>query len=610
MRKFTILLILVLLFSTASARDTGLVYHEVQVVDEVGRPVTDISSVEIYLPDTTTNQVIYADRGQNLVITIPMTTGSANTTLSNGTFSWYGQDGWDFSITDGTNISTNATHRTRTASEHRLVFPSYLTSITTVALLDGQTMTYGTSSDWVAESGTVSDRMTWTPATTSTSAFYIGNASFTADLNLFGDGGFHVIWDASEDTLELLDNVVLAVGTGDDYTITHNGSATTITGAYTTSGIVTHSVDVIFDGTNDALWDDSESTFQFNDNTVAGFGNTGAAPDVEMTWDTDSWNWIPSASDTDLEVGSAADGFDWHYFFEDAGEFFWDYDGDFINLTDDMDIRFGTGASSDGDFQISSSSANLLTIGQIVAGTGSVAVGVDDAGLDWTFFGDTTAIFSMWDTSANFWHYEGQAVVFEFEGVTADGNETTLSVTDPTADVVYTLPDAGAGTYSLMSSTLATNAPGIANSVTGGTNQLIYEGTADGFETIVTANDATADATLAFPDDSGDVVYAPEGVVDYAAGAGALPITHAVITYESTGGAEALTLADGKPGQLLQVNHDTDGGNGVITPATALGYTSIDLADDGDMVTFMFVDTQGWIIIGTAGNAAPPVVTP
>ena len=126
----------------------------------------------------------------------------------------------------------------------------------------------------------------------------------------------------------------------------------------------------------------------------------------------------------------------------------------------------------------------------------------------------------------------------------------------------------------------------------------------------MTANDATADATISLPNDTGDVVYAPAGVVDYAVGAGALPLTHTVITYASQGGAEALTLADGQPGQILQVNHDTDGGNGVITPATALGYTSVDLADDGDMVTFMFVDTQGWIIIGTAGNAAPPVVTP
>ncbi len=107
------------------------------------------------------------------------------------------------------------------------------------------------------------------------------------------------------------------------------------------------------------------------------------------------------------------------------------------------------------------------------------------------------------------------------------------------------------------------------------------------------------------------LVYdASPGAVDYAAGPGALPITHVQITLASQGGAEALSIPDGVPGQLLQVNHDTDGGNSVITPDTATGYTSIDMADDGDMVTFLFVDTVGWIIIGTAGNAAPPAVTP
>lgn len=670
MKRLPIILILTLLIGTAWARNTGDVYHEVQVVDEVGANVTTISSVEIYAPDTTTNAVIYKDRNRQNAITIPMTTGSTNTTLSNGRFNWYGPDGYDFSITDGTNIATNADHRTRTSSESVIVFPTYLTSISSTTYSNTQSATFGTSGDWVLSAGAVADTFTAIPATTSTSTFNIGSASFTGDFRTFGDGGFHVIWDASEATLELLDNVTLAVGTGDDYTITHNGTTTTIAGAHTTSGIVTQTGDILFDGTAaDIRWDASEDTIGVLDNAVIGFGNTAAAPDVEMTWDTDSFNITAVTTDVPWELGDTTNGFDMTYFFETAGQFRTDFDGDFINLTDDMDLRFGTGASSDGDFQISSSSANLLTIGQIVAGTGSVAVGVDDAGLDWTFYGDTTAIFSMWDTSANVWHYEGQAVVFEFEGATADGSETTLSVTDPTADVVYTLADAGAGTYSLMSSTLATNAPEvansvtggtnqlifegtvdahehvvtatdatadvvwtladggastvsvmastlatnfpeIANSVTGGTNQLIFEGTVDGFETILTATDATADATLTLPDDSGDVVYAPAGAVDYAAGAGALPLTHVLITYESTGGAEALTLANGKDGQVIVITHDTDGGNGVVTPATAAGWTSIDLADAGDTVALLYVNTAGWALLGTSGNAAPPVVTP
>jgi len=102
----------------------------------------------------------------------------------------------------------------------------------------------------------------------------------------------------------------------------------------------------------------------------------------------------------------------------------------------------------------------------------------------------------------------GAANSIVFEGATDDAHETTLDVADPTADVTYRLPVAAAGTYSLMSSTLATNAPEIANSVTGGTNQLIFEGTADAHETILTATDATADRTVTIPNRTGQVQMA------------------------------------------------------------------------------------------------------
>ena len=95
----------------------------------------------------------------------------------------------------------------------------------------------------------------------------------------------------------------------------------------------------------------------------------------------------------------------------------------------------------------------------------------------------------------------------KFEGATANDYEVSLDVADPTADVTYRLPVAAAGTYGLMSSTLATNAADIANSVYGGTNQLIFEGaTADAYETIITPTDATADRTITLPDASGSPV--------------------------------------------------------------------------------------------------------
>jgi hypothetical protein len=101
-----------------------------------------------------------------------------------------------------------------------------------------------------------------------------------------------------------------------------------------------------------------------------------------------------------------------------------------------------------------------------------------------------------------------------FEGATADASEAVLDVADVTADVIYRLPDAAAATYSLMSSALATNAVDIANSVTGASNALVFEGaTANGFETSVAPTDATADRTVTLPDASGTVrVFISEDV--------------------------------------------------------------------------------------------------
>ena len=90
------------------------------------------------------------------------------------------------------------------------------------------------------------------------------------------------------------------------------------------------------------------------------------------------------------------------------------------------------------------------------------------------------------------------------EGSAADGNETTISFTNPTADRSVVFGD-GAGT--VMLSSLATNVPNAANAVTGASNGLVYEGSsADANETTVTAANPTADRTVTLADASGTVM--------------------------------------------------------------------------------------------------------
>lgn len=89
----------------------------------------------------------------------------------------------------------------------------------------------------------------------------------------------------------------------------------------------------------------------------------------------------------------------------------------------------------------------------------------------------------------------------------------------------------------------------------------------------------------------------------------AIPLDKPIVL-KTTGGAEALTLANGYPGQVLNINLVVDGGDGTLTPATATGFATIVFADAGDQVTLMYIDdTVGWVIMGMAGVAAPPAIT-
>lgn len=88
-------------------------------------------------------------------------------------------------------------------------------------------------------------------------------------------------------------------------------------------------------------------------------------------------------------------------------------------------------------------------------------------------------------------------------------------------------------------------------------------------------------------------------------------MTHRYVAKTTGGDAEALTLANGVPGQRLNIALVVDGGGaGTLTPTTKSGFATIVFADAGDIVDLEYVDdTTGWIIVGSAGVAAPPVIT-
>jgi hypothetical protein len=101
------------------------------------------------------------------------------------------------------------------------------------------------------------------------------------------------------------------------------------------------------------------------------------------------------------------------------------------------------------------------------------------------------------------------------------------------------------------------------------------------------------------------------GTVTVAADVLVIPTTKSIVQKTTGADAEALTLANGYPGQVLNINLVTDGGgDGTLTPATATGWATVVFADAGDAITVKYIDdTVGWIIIGAYGLTAQPTIT-
>lgn len=133
-----------------------------------------------------------------------------------------------------------------------------------------------------------------------------------------------------------------------------------------------------------------------------------------------------------------------------------------------------------------------------------------------------------------------------------------------------------------------------------------------GVSTTTVVNSAAAAATtVTLPAVTGQLVWQPGGSVLSAADSLAIPITHAIVVKTTGADAEALTLANAKPGQVLTILLTVDGGgDGTLTPTTATNWSTIVFADAGDSATLLYVDAAtGWVIVGAAGVAAPPVIS-
>lgn len=195
----------------------------------------------------------------------------------------------------------------------------------------------------------------------------------------------------------------------------------------------------------------------------------------------------------------------------------------------------------------------------------------------------------------------GKSIVFE--GNADDAHETTLTLSEPTADRTITLPDAS-GTVAVSVTDTTTTTQGDLNldftlnssgniSATGnaydlGTSSsptfagltingssIVFEGaTPNDFETTFTVNDPTADRTITFQDGSGTVAFTSDlpsvgnGVITIEAG-----------TYLSNGETDKNFTTNQATSQTFTINHDeTTRTNNTSTASPAFGgtFTAID----------------------------------
>jgi hypothetical protein len=175
-----------------------------------------------------------------------------------------------------------------------------------------------------------------------------------------------------------------------------------------------------------------------------------------------------------------------------------------------------------------------------------------------------------------------------FEGVTDNAFETTITVEDPTADHVVTIPNATTTMVGTNISQTLTNktltSPVITSpSITGlylGDGSVVFEGaTADSYETTVSAEEPTADRTLTLPDKTGTIAV----TADITSAVDAIDTddieegsTNKYFTDERAQDATAAALAAGTHTNIT-VTYDDD--NNKISLAAAPGYVDEQAVD-------------------------------
>ena len=258
---------------------------------------------------------------------------------------------------------------------------------------------------------------------TVTGALTVGVDYTGHDVKFFGaTASRYMLWDESEDYLIFPDNVKAVFGTGADLQIYHDtndsyiddagtgilflrGNSAVKIGKYTGEALIdanadgsvvlyydnsaklaTHTSGVEITGSLEVTtidYTDGDLAITIADGGATTFAQTITAPSIEVRWD-----------------GNPA-------FIDFTNENSTDYDARIQVASDDLltitgaELGVAQISYTDGDNAITIADGGGVTFDDTVDFDGNVTVGVDDTGVDVTFYGATSGRDMMWDESAN-----------------------------------------------------------------------------------------------------------------------------------------------------------------------------------------------------------------
>ena len=333
---------------------------------------------------------------------------------------------------------------------------------------------------------------------------------------------------ATAGSLKGADASALVLGDGDDIAIAWDATKLAITQAATNSaihlGISGAGIDLnLFGDTagRDMTWDQSADSLIFGDSAKVVFG-TGS--DVTFLWDGTDLLVSQALADSIVKWGVSGAGIN-HVFYGDTATYdmTWDQTNDQLLFNDNAKVAVGTGAGGVGDIAISWDGTRC-NVAALTADS-EIRWGVDGAGIDQRFYGDTASAAMLWDQSLDALVFSGVASVRGLRTSSA----TAAAITGVT---VLALADAG-GVFSV--SQAAAYDIDLPSPTSGPGCRYVFYLTAAGANNVtITVNGAAATFVGTIINDVTSVVPATGSTLTFASSTAALGDTIEIISISTT----------------------------------------------------------------------------